>query len=162
MTISNPLKALITGAAMVAASLLIYMSRGNFDSTLSMIPYSMFVAGIAWVLLEHRKSDEPKTFLTYFMKGFRFFLIVALIMVLFTWLFLKFNGELKTEALREYGEMLKDDADLTPNEITSRVNQLDEYFVTMMISRAIMGYLLIGGFVTAVLSGVLILNRRNN
>lgn len=162
MRISNPVKALITGAVMVITSLLIYMYKGSFDTTLAFIPYAMYVAGISWVLLEHHRGDEPKNFLTYFMKGFRFFLVVALVMVVFTYVFLKFNSEVQAQAVQEYADMIKHDADLTPAEMENSVKQLDKYFVTMMISRAIMGYLLIGGFVTAVMSGVLILNRRNN
>lgn len=144
-------KGLITGLLMIAVSLGIFYVKGNFENGLQYIAYFLYVAGIIWALISFKKSSaENKTFKSYFSEGFKCFIVVTLLMVVFTFVFLKFNPSLKEEMAVNYKAELIKSNNYTAAEIDKMVIKAKDFFVTMLVSMAVFGYLIIGALVSVI------------
>ena len=92
------------------------------------------------------------SFRNYFSQGFKCFIVVTLVMVSFTYIFLKSDPSLREEMARNYRITLEKKGNLTPAEVDKNVETAKQYFVIMLTSSAIFGYLVIGAMVTVVTS----------
>ena len=146
-------KGLITGVLMIALSLLFYYSGKSFDSPLQYLIYVVYAAGIVWSLYSFSRSAESTNkFGAYFLQGFKCFIVVTLLMVIFTFVFNKMHPEFKEQMGVAYKDELLKKGNATPAEIASNVEKMKEFYLTMLISGAIFGYLLIGSVITLVSS----------
>jgi hypothetical protein len=146
-------KGLITGLVMVGMSLAIYYSGQPFDSPLQYIIYAVYAGGIIWTLYEFSKSEEnTNKFAAFFLQGFKCFIVIALLMVVFTFVFNKMHPEFKDAMAKAYSEDLIKKGDKTPAEVLTNVEKAKDFYLTMMISGAIFGYLMIGAVITAAAS----------
>ncbi len=160
--LNGTIKGLITGTLMIITSLLIYYAKGNFSNNLQYIAYALYTGGIVWTLIDfHRSSLTSKKFGNYFSAGFKCFVMITLMMVLFTYFFLQAHPELKEEMVKMVRADLTTKGDKTPDEIESQVKMARNNFTTMMTSTAIFGYLIIGALITAVTSAFLIQKKVN-
>ena len=152
--LSATLKGLITGALMILASFAIFYARGSFENKLQYLVYFMYIGGIVWTLYDFHKrpATETKKFKHYFSEGFKCFIVISLLMVAFTFIFLEINPALKEEMAANYRADLVKQGNYTPAEIDSMVGKAKQYFVTMLTSMAIFGYLIIGALVTLIAS----------
>jgi len=149
-------KGLITGIVMVLISVGIYFYKGNFENKLQYITYFVYIGGIVWTLIAFKQSDaENKKFKHYFSEGFKCFVVITFLMVAFTWIFLKMTPGLEEEMAKNYRADLAKSGNKTPVEIEGLVTQARKYFITVLTSMAIFGYLVIGALVTAVASAFL-------
>ena len=159
--LSATLKGLVTGLAMIATSFIIHAVKGNFDNSLQYITYSLYVAGIIWTLLSfERLPENPRTFKAYFTQGFRCFIVVVLLMVLFTAGFLQMHPELTSQMGEQYKADLLKQGNKTEQEIQKLVAAAKSNFMPAMIMAVIFSYLLIGTMITAITSGVLLQRKR--
>ena len=149
-------KGLVTGITMILVSIIIYYTKGNFENKLQYVTYSIYTAGIAWTLFEFSKlKDQPNKFGTYFSEGFKCFIVVALLMVIFTAVFLLMQPQLKEEMAALYKAELVKAGNSTLREIDEKISIAKKSFFPSLIMGAIFGYLAIGSLVTAVVSGFL-------
>jgi len=149
--LSATYKGLITGTLMILVSIGIYSRQGNFQNNLQYITYLIYIAGIVWTLNDYRKSEtENKTFKAYFSQGFKCFIVVTLLMVAFTWIFMKMNPGMTEQMARQTEIELIKTGNKTPQEITDAVANAKKYFIPMLTSIAIFGYLLIGSVITLI------------
>ena len=162
INLSPTLKGLITGVLMIGTSLAIYGYLGSFENHLQYITYALYIGGIAWTLIAYSKMEVLKTFKTYFSQGFKCFIVVTLMMVAFTFGFLKMNPGMKEEMAQNYRNELVQQGDKTPPEIESMVIQAKEYFITYLTSLTIFSYLFIGSVATALISLVLITTHKKH
>lgn len=154
--LSATYKGLVTGIMMIIISIGIYFYKGNFENNLQYITYFTYIAGILWTLIIYKKSgEEIKTFKNYFTQGFKCFIVITFMMVVFTFIFLKSNPALKEEMANATRLELLKSGNKTPQEIDTMVMNAKEYFITMFISMAIFGYLLIGSLVTLIAAAFL-------
>ena len=150
MRLSPTVKGLITGACMIASSVGIYYYKGNFQNNLQYITYTMYIAGILWTLGDYSRKGNSRTFKNLFTEGFKCFIVVTLLMVAFTWIFIKINPGMKDEMAMKYKTEITTQGNYTRAEIDKRVNQTREYYLTGMTAFAIFGYLLIGSIFTVI------------
>lgn len=149
-------KGMITGCAMIIISIGIFFYKGSFENKLQYITYFTYIAGILWTLIAYKQSDgEIKTFKNYFTQGFKCFIVITFMMVVFTWIFLKSNPSLKEEMANGYRLELLKSGNKTAQEIDTMVSNAKQYFITMLTSMAIFGYLLIGALVTVIAAAFL-------
>ena len=81
-------KGMLTGAVMILLSLLFYYSGQPFDSPLQYLIYAIYAGGIVWTISAYSKSaDKTEKFSAYFLNAFKCFIVVTLIMVVFTFIF---------------------------------------------------------------------------
>lgn len=155
------IKGLITGILMMSTSLLLIYTKQPANSGLDNIMYVLYAAGIAWTLLAYSRSQTyvPK-FGTIFGQGFRCFIIITLIMVIFTGVYSYMHPEIAEEAAKHYKADLIKDGNKTPAEIETIVANAKKQFVTGNISLAIFGTLIMGTIFTAAGAGLLLLRRK--
>lgn len=153
-------KGLITGLAMIANSFLIFRIKGNFDNKLQYITYSLYVAGIIWTLYDFSRSAANDTkFGAYFSQGFKCFIVVTLLMVIFTFVFLTMHPEIKEQMAASVRAELVKLGNKTPREIDDTVQMARKSFVPALVMAAVFGYLVIGAMVTAITGAVMIQQR---
>ena len=146
-------KGFITGIIMIGLSLLFFYSGQPFNSPLQYLIYVVYAGGIIWTIYEFSRSEESTNkFAAFFLQGFKCFIIITLLMVVFTFAFNKMHPEFKEDMVRAYKEEMLKKGNSTPDEMLKNIEKAKEYYLTMLISGAIFGYLLIGAAITAATS----------
>lgn len=146
-------KGLITGAVMIALSLLFYYSGQPFDSPWQYMIYAVYAGGIVWAIYGFSKTEEnPNKFGAFFLQAFRCFIVVTLMMVVFTYVFNKMHPEFKDEMVKAYTKEMTEKGNNTPDEMAKNIEKAKDYYLTMLISGAVFGYLMIGATLSAVAS----------
>lgn len=141
---------------MIIVSSLIYIFLKNFDNSLQFVVYLIYSAGIVWTILSFTKTNEfTGNFGQLFSQGFKCFIVVTLLMVLFTFIFLRLHPELKDQMAVSYKTELVKQGNYTPAEMDTMIAKSKDYFVTMLVSMAIFGYLIVGALVSVVASAFL-------
>lgn len=129
----------------------IFYIKGNFESNLQYITYALYVGGIIWTLNSfNRNNPDNKSFKDYFTEGFKCFIVISFLMVLFTFIFTKMNPAMKEQMGINYRADLVAKGNYTPAEIDNMVQKAKDYFTIMLTSMAIFGYLIIGSMVTLI------------
>ena len=146
-------KGMITGLIMIGLSLLLFYTKQPFNSPLNYLIYVVYAAGIVWTIYEFSRSAEnPNKFAAFFLQGFKCFIVITLLMVVFTYVFNKMHPEFKEDMVRAYKEDMVSKGNTTPDEMLKNIEKAKEYYLTMLLSGAIFGYLLAGAAITAVTS----------
>lgn len=143
-------KGMITGTVMIGLSLLFFYTKLSVESPMQYLIYIVYTAGIFWTIYAYSKSEEnTNKFADSFLQGFKCFIIVTLMMVLFTLIFNKFHPEFKDEMAKAYSEDLIKKGNSTPAEISANIEKMKQYYLTTLISAAVFGYLLFGAVIAA-------------
>lgn len=146
-------KGLLTGLIMIGLSLLFYYTKQPFDSPMQYLIYIAYAGGIVWTIYAFSKTEENNNkFGTFFLQGFKCFIVITLLMVVFTYVFNKMHPEFKDEMVKAYREEMVSKGNTTPDEMLKNIEKAKEYYLTMLLSGAIFGYLLAGAAITAVTS----------
>jgi Protein of unknown function (DUF4199) len=141
---------IITGAAMIAFSLIIYKVKGSFDNNLPYITYAMYVAGILWTLFNFKKSNEENPgFKRFFAEGFKCFVLVTFLMVVFTLFFILMHPELKEQMATLMRTELAKNKDYTPIDVEKSIETAKKLFLPGYIMAVVFSYLAIGALVSA-------------
>lgn len=145
---------------MIGIALTTYYSGMPANSAFQYAVYGLYAIGIVWTLITYSRSGEfTGAFGDSFNQGFRCFIVVTLIMVIFTFVFTKLHPEFSVESAKAYKEeLIKKPGDKTPAEIEEAVTAYQKGYTMALVYGSIFGYLIIGAVVTAVTS--LILTRR--
>jgi hypothetical protein len=148
---------LITGFLMIAASLFaFYIIKLPVESNFQFVVYVMFTAGVIWSLFNFHANNLPdKKFKDYFSAGFKTFVIVALLMAVFTYIFFSFNTEFRDAKIEENNKLIIAEGNHLPSEIAENAKQLKKLFMPIMVSSAVFRYLIIGALVSLVGAGFL-------
>ena len=150
------LKGVITGLLMISISLGVYYSGQPASSPFQYLIYVVYGLGVIWTLLLYRQSSSFKgKFGDLFNQGFRCFIVVILIMVVFTFVFNKMHPEFAEEDARVYKEYLLKDKNKLPVDIDNDVVSHKKSYYMVIVFGSIIGYLIIGAGVTAIVSGIL-------
>ncbi len=143
-------KGLITGLLMIGLSLLFYYTGQPVDSPFQYLIYIIYAAGIVWTLYDFSRSAENKNkFAAFFLEGFKCFIVITLLMVVFTFVFNKLHPEFKDQMAEAYKTELVKKGNSTEAEMLTNVEKMKSYYLTMLISGAVFGYLLIGAIIAA-------------
>jgi membrane-associated HD superfamily phosphohydrolase len=150
-------KGLITGLAMIALALLLfYVFKMPLNQKDQYVLFTVYIAGIAWSLFSYKQSDaSDKNFKSYFATGFKTFIVVTLLMVLYTAVFFMFDTSYRDAGIAENNKLLLQQGNHTPAEIESNAKQLKQIFMPVMLGIATFKYLILGALVTAIGSGFL-------
>ena len=155
-------KGLITGLMMIGASLLIFQLEGSFDNNLQYVVYLLYLGGIVWTLADFARTQDSNTkFGKHCSEGFKCFIVVTFLMVMFTIIFVKMHPEFKEEMATGYKSELIKQGNYTEREIDEMVQKSKSYFSTLLTSMAVFSYLVIGALITAV-SGAVILQLKKS
>lgn len=153
--ISATTKGVITGALMVAFSFAIYAWKKNFENPLQYIVYATYIAGIIWALLDYRRKNGAAGFKGYFSEGFKCFIVVTLMMVLFTWTFISMHPEFKEQMAGYMRTDLEKNKDLVPVDIDAKIAAAKKMFLPVYLMMNAFIYLVIGALIAAIGGGFL-------
>lgn len=138
----------IIAVLMVATLLAGYNQSLLSAETAQLLAYGLYTLGVGTTLLLH--GGPSNGFGTNFSVGFRCFIVITLIMVVFTYVFNALHPETAQQAAELYSVSLQNAKNRTPDEIEKEVKLFRDGFATMVVSRSIFGYLVFGAVVTAV------------
>ncbi len=150
-------KGVLTALLMILASLFsLYVLKNPIESDFQFIVYSIFCFGIVWSLVSYFRTDNPKkTFSNYFATGFKTFVVIALLMAVFAYVYFSFHLEFRDNKIAENSKMLLLQGNHLPKEIEENAVQLKKMFLPMMLSAAIFRYLILGALITVIAAGFL-------
>ena len=156
-------KGIITGLTMIALSLFFFYSlKQPPESSLQYIIYIVYTIGIGWSILAFSgKSTKAVTFRDYFSAGFRTFILVTLLMVVFTFAFYRLNPQILEAKITLNNELAIREGGHTPAEIESNAKQMRSIFMPMMLMIKTFMYLFLGALLSAVISGTILQMKKN-
>lgn len=148
---------LITAALMIIASLICFYVLHLPDNGYSQyLVLAIYLTGIVYQLyIFHQKQSNP-SFKAYFNEGFKFFVLITLALVIYSWIFYKFNPQIMEEGIASNNEMLRTQGNKTEAEIAANAEQLRKIYLPVMISLTTIKYLFLGALSTAVTTVVLL------
>lgn len=147
---------------MVAIGMILYFGNFNAQSYLQYAGYLIYGLGIVWSISSFYKTKPGSSFGALFNQGFKCFVVVTLIMALYTLLFYKLNTSLiEQKAALTKQELLKTEKNRTPAEIDAMIESGKKNFPIMAASGAVFQYLFIGVVVSVVTAGSLSLRNKN-
>ncbi|MFN8305429.1 MAG: DUF4199 domain-containing protein [Ferruginibacter sp.] len=146
-------KGLITGSLMILASLVFFYAGLPAQSPVQLLIYIIYTGGIVWSVYTYQPAEaKDNKFGSYFLQGFKCFIVVTLLMVLFTIVFNKMHPEFSTQMAEAYKAELKQKGNKTPAEIEKAIDDMKNYYLPMLISSAVFGYLIMGAVISLVAS----------
>jgi hypothetical protein len=162
MTKITPLvKGLITGVILIGTNLLFNYTGYSNESVVRYLFYAIYAAGIAWTLIGYYRSPEYQpAFGKIFGQGFRSFIIITIIGVIFTGIYYKMHPEIRDEQAIAYKAELVKRGGKTPAEIDKEVNEAKDRFVTTNIYFAAIGSVILGAIFTSAGAGLLLIRRK--
>lgn len=141
---------------MIAIVLITFYANMPADSPFQYLIYALYALGIVWTIVAYRQSaDFTGKFGDSFNQGFRCFIVVTLVMVLFTFGFSKMHPEFATESAQAYKEQLLKDKNQLSTDIEPAVARYKKGYTMTLVYGSIFGYLIIGAGVTAAVSALL-------
>lgn len=149
--------ALLTAFTMIAASLICFYAwhlpeNGNSQYVVICI----YLIGMALTLLQVHQKGTAISFKDYFNEGFKKFVLITLVMVIYSWIFYKFNPQIMEQGISENNELLRQQGNKTAAEIEKNAEQLRQIFMPVMISLTTIKYLFLGALATVVTTLVLL------
>lgn len=143
---------------MMAISWLGFLNYISNPTTTQLSVYGLYALSTWYLLFFNRK--ESQAFKDFFQIGFRHFILVTLLMALFSYLFIQLNPNLVEDSAIQLRTTLQNTNNRTPAEIERDVKLFIEGYPTAMVSRTIFGYLVVGSLVTAISSFLLTLQKK--
>ncbi|MEO6254569.1 MAG: DUF4199 domain-containing protein [Ferruginibacter sp.] len=150
-------KGIITGALMIISALFcFYVLKQPFESKYQYIGYFLYAAGIIWCLTAHKKNAATTpAFKEFFSTGFKMFVIVTLIMVIFVFVFFYLHPEIRDAKFAENNKLLLQEGNHTPTEIEKNSDAMKRVFLPLMLGITTFYYLFLGSLITAITSAFL-------
>jgi hypothetical protein len=148
-------KGTIIAAAIIIVSLaLFYIFKLPENGKSQYVILVMFIIGILWTMIEFhvRQTTTPK-FKEYFSEGFKSFIVVTLLMVIYAFIFYKFNPQIMEKGIEENNALIAREGNRTATEIAENANKLRSIFMPMMLFITTMKFLILGTLITVVSAG---------
>lgn|GEM_PF-273984 len=161
-SISARNKGLITGLLMILTSVAVYYARHDFEGGFQYVVYSTYVAGILWTLFIFKKETAGNaSFKQYFAEGFKCFIVVTLLMVLFTLVFILTHPELKEQMATTMRADYANAKNMTPVDVENKIDAAKRFFLPGFLMGAVLSYLAIGALISVIAAGFLSVKREN-
>ena len=111
----------------------------------------LYILGIFWILFSHKKNADRLEIKSFFSEGFKGFIVVTLLMVVYTFVFYKLNPQILEKGIAENNELIKLEGNKTLAEIRENENKLRSMFMPMMLMLNTIKYLILGALVSLVM-----------
>lgn len=145
------------GILMVAASLLMFYTFHLPESGIvKYVCYSIYTIAIIIGLLNFKnRNPEVRPFKEYFSEGFKVFVVVTLIMAVFTFIFYKLNPQIIENDLAQINKYNLADSNKTAAEVAENGKQFRKIFIPMTVITTMIMYFIIGALVSLIGAGLL-------
>lgn len=153
---------LITGIVMVATSAIaFYGFHMPYQSKFPIVLYSIYTSGILLALILFHKQSAAVKFKDYFSEGFKTFIIAVLLIVIYTFVFVKTNPHMIDGFIEENNKQLAAQGNRTAAEIAANANSIRSMFLLTMVTGTMVIYLIIGALVSVIAAGFLSQQKNN-
>jgi Protein of unknown function (DUF4199) len=154
---------LITGGLMVLVSLLMFYQFHLPDTgTVKYVCFSIYTVGIIISLFFFKNNNiEGKEFKDYFSEGFKTFVVVSLMMAIFTFVFYKMNPQIFEKTIEEINKINALDTNKTPAEVIENGNKIKNIQLPMTVTINTLMYMIIGALVSLIGAGFLSQKKMN-
>lgn len=115
----------------------------------------LYITGILWVMISYHLRTDYAGLKEYFSEAFKAFIVVTLMMTLYTYFFQKLNPQILENGINENNVLLKKQGNKTPAEINENAEKLRSIFMPMMLMLNTLKYLILGALVSVVTGGFL-------
>ena len=96
---------------------------------------------------------EEKKLKAYFQEGFKTFVVVTLLMVIYCIIFYKLNTGIRDAWIADNNQALLKEGNHMPAEIAENAKQMKTMFLPMMVGINLFKYLIIGVLITVITGG---------
>ncbi|MFT3901710.1 MAG: DUF4199 domain-containing protein [Niabella sp.] len=162
MQLNATYKGLITGGLIIIFYIIVNLLLSTNGSSLAFVSPVIYGLGVVWAITSFAKQNGNQSgFGKLFNQGFKCFIVVTLLVVLYYIIFYKLHPEIieqSATATREH--LLKTEKNRTPAEIEQQVQNGKKYFIPMMASITMFQHLIIGAIVSVATAGVLSLPKK--
>ena len=117
------------------------------------IIFFVFIVGLLLGLFQYRQLNQDAGFKQLFGEGFKIYVVVAFFMVIYSWIFYKYNPQILEEAITFNEQLIIKQGNKTMPEIIDNTKKLRQIFIPMMLAFNTIKYLFMGTLVTVVASG---------
>ena len=117
------------------------------------IIFFVFIVGLLLGLFQYRQLNLDAGFKQLFGEGFKIYVVVAFFMVIYSWIFYKYNPQILEEAITFNEQLIIKQGNKTMPEIIDNTKKLRQIFIPMMLAFNTIKYLFMGTLVTVVASG---------
>ncbi|RYD81279.1 MAG: DUF4199 domain-containing protein [Sphingobacteriales bacterium] len=149
---------IIAGLMIIVSATLFYGFKFPPNDSSQLVVMGLYIMGIFWSLISLKPTEEKALrFKDYFSQGFKTFIIVTLLMVIYTAVFYKLNPQILENVIAENEILVAKAGDKTPAEIKANSESLRSIFMPMTISLTTVIYLGLGAL-TSVVGGLILLN----
>ncbi len=149
-------KGIVTALTMMTSSICtFYLFHLPDNGNSQYLILSEFIGGMLWVLLSFGKENPGSSFKAYFNTGFKAFVMITFLMVVYAYVFYKLNPQIMEEGIRMNDELIRKEGNKTAAEIAANDIQLRNIYMPMMLSLTTIKYLFLGALSTAITGGLL-------
>ena len=117
--------------------------------------YFIFSIAIFVAIYNHAAKTRTSSVTNLFSEGFKAFVVMTLLMVVFSYIYFKMNPQILEEAIIENNQLIAKEQDHTPAEIEVNTRRIREIFMPMTISITILKFLLMGTIFSIIFSMLL-------
>jgi cytochrome bd-type quinol oxidase subunit 2 len=140
-----------TAISMIAIAIVnYYILKQPENGKVNYFSYSILCIAIVAALFLFHKKTASSSIKNYFNEGFKVFVIVALFMAIYTFVFYKFNPALIASKVAEVNAINATDKNKTPAEVIANGEKLRQVFIPMTIGVSTIVHLIIGALVSLV------------
>ena len=134
---------------MIGAELFFFYGlKEPLQSNWRYITYTIYTAGLAWSIWT--ASGQTSRFKELFSTGFRTFIIVVLLMVAYTFVFIKMNPGIIDKIIEDNNRLIQAEGNHTPAEISANADKIRSMYLPALVMAAIFIYLALGALVSVV------------
>jgi len=156
ITLNSTKKGMLISLLLISTALIcFYLLKMPDNGSSQYIVFFVFIAGLLMGLFQYRQMNSEAGFKQLFGEGFKIYVVVAFFMVIYSWIFYKYNPQILEEAIKFNEELIIKQGNKTMPEIEENTQKLRQIFIPMMLAFNTIKYLLMGTLVTVVASGFL-------
>lgn len=150
--ISPTIIGVVTAIVIVALSILFFYKMNlPVNGNNQFVIMAVFSLGILWALAKfNRTNPYGRPFKDYFQEGFKTFIVITLLLVVFTYIFYKLNPQILENKIAESNQMVIAEGNHTMQEIEENAQKLRKIFMPMMLSITMFKYLILGVLITVI------------
>lgn len=138
-------KGLLISLLSVLASLFSFYVLGwSEKGNIQFLLIGIFLSGIIWTVISANRNLSSPRVKTLFNECFKFFMVVTLIMSVYTLVFYKINPQILQQGITDNEKLIQEMGNKTPAEIAENNNKIKDIFIPMMIMFTVIRYLLLG------------------
>ncbi len=154
-TLNSTKKGMLLSFMLISVALFcFYALKMPHNGSSQYIIFFVFIAGLLLGIFQFRQQNQEADFKQLFGEGFKIFVVVAFFMVLYSWIFYKYNTQILEVYLKFNEQLIIKQGNKTKPEIEENTKKLRQIFIPMTLAVITIIYLLLGTLVTAVASGL--------